>query len=141
MKWLAMLMLTGCAFGEPVYHGDIGFTAVERASIEQGEEYVAHRVGQTPYGIVWDGVGDKHRIIKGGFASGDRDGYYHDTNIYISTTTTPKDLPEVAAHEFGHSWGLVHLPKGQIGIMSERVTELKWTEADQKMCEVAHVCL
>lgn len=144
MKYLMFLLLVGCAHGEAVFHGDVTFTPVERATIEHSNEWMAQKVHQQPYGIVWDAphaheCTHEYQIIRGGLASGnDRDGYWSDKCMYLDPTSFHPG--PAAAHEFGHTWGLKHIAAP--GMMNKFVSsELEWSEADQIMCEAERVCL
>jgi len=49
-------------------------------------------------------------------------------------------LEALAAHEFGHHFGLVHLRFEDPGIMNPVCGELRWTAADEEACKIQGMC-
>ncbi len=152
MRWIlaavAMCVL-GCEYNVPVaLHGDVTFTANERDAIEQGNAWIADRVGRSAYPIVWDlphpsdandatklsivrGLSPAHFALGVGFESGDR-------HIEIDPSNAGEnEVAIVAAHEVGHMFGLGH--HDGPGIMNptgngEIAGSLVWTTEDQAAC-------
>ncbi len=151
MKLVAFVMalgLVGCGPHPDPLHGDVTFTADEREAIERGNVWMAERVGRAPYDIVWDlphpsdPGGDARLVIVRGVECSDCGGR---TNPYAHVELAPADsdrMAMIAAHEFGHTWGLRHLPDDVAGIMNPTpwLIGMTWTPADQAQCVADGVC-
>lgn len=114
------------------WHGDETFADDERRAIEHGNVWIAERVEQEPYEIVWDAPhppddapGRTRDIVRrpnsvGGLHSGS------EGVIYLGLRGNPLDV--LAAHEFGHTRLLDHHPGG---VMDPNPTVLVWTAEDE----------
>jgi hypothetical protein len=131
------LLLVGCGpeYGM-TWHGDVAFTAEERAKIESGNAWIAEKMHQEAYEIVWDAPhpaegspGRVRDIVRrpdsvGGLHSGDGG------TIYLGLQGNPLDV--LAAHEFGHTRLMDHHPGG---VMDPNPTTLAWTLEDEAEAE------
>lgn len=135
----------GCSETLPL-HGDVTFTAEERAEIEEADVWLASKVGGAPLGIVWDmphGEGDD-RSVRRGASPGARGGLGHyqsaDRSITIDAdrVAVEGDMRVVAAHELAHLRGIDH--HGHDGLMSQGPGALVWTTADEDVCRASGVC-
>lgn len=150
LKYLFVLLflVSGCAHSN-LWHGDVSFTLVERKAIEEGNEYIAARMGTKPYDIVWD---EPHRVDETRCVE-DRtiirrvmreySGFYRGNPKCVEIDPTDPLMSAVAAHEFGHSRGLGHLPENVPGLMNPVVSAPLplWSPEDQLMCELTWRCL
>lgn len=136
--WIAgalALALVSCG-GTPPWHGDQTFTPAERAEVEAGYAWIAARVGEDPAPIVWDAPHGDHgdgRIarVTAGFGSREEDG-----KVFV-LVAQPEAIRAIAAHEFGHFFGLGHT---ETGVMRPVGASLEWTDENQRACEELGVC-
>ncbi len=134
MRWLLLLISSGCASPVSPFHGDVTFTAIERAAIERGAAFTAEHTG-APLDIVWDAphvpdgtcrVGTIERSEGTGALAERGLGCIH------IGVTQPEYIAVLAAHELGHWRGLEHVTHG---LMQPVVTPtLAWSEEDQAEC-------
>lgn len=144
-RLLLSLTLTGCA-GDFVYHGDLSFSAEERAQIEQAADLMAARTGGGRIEISWDGeLGDpvhNHRILravpeKTAAAWGELKGEYGPGYTFYVSPETPKGMVGmVMAHELGHWYGMPH--HYGYGLMNPWGGQ--WSQADVDLCHSVHQC-
>lgn len=152
MKLIAVVLgvvVAGCSETLP-FHGDVTFTAEERAAIEQGTGWLAEHIGRDPFAIVWDlphpevANAPSLSIIRTVDARAHGFGYYDGQGrILIDGDGVALNggemMAAVAAHELGHYEGLSHHPGP--GIMSDEGLRpiLHWTDEDRDQCVAAHV--
>ncbi len=142
-RWVAgcLLALAGCSETQS-FHGDVAFTAEERAAIERGNAFISEHTGRDPFDIVWDAsdtsdTGNGPTIVRG--VSGPWDGHGWISGIEVVETTDFDRLAAIAAHEFGHQRGLGHHTGP--GVMShDAAIGIVWTTEDRAACVRDHVC-
>lgn len=155
MKLIALAVIVMAASGcleleTNVVHGDVTFTAAERVEIERGNVWIAERVGKPAYEIVWDlpHPSDpdsycRHCVIRttpdartwglGSWAAR--------VTLALEPGVQGDSVAILAAHEFGHTHRLEHLPADVAGIMNPNTEPaLTWTDADQAQCVADGVC-
>lgn len=136
------LALAGCV-GDPPWHGQTSFTAVERTEIERGYHLVCDRVGKPCDPIAWDRWPDDTSpwtVVRSVDGEG---GQYDPATSTIRFRADGVCSPAwLAAHEFGHWLHLPHLTAGEIGVMAITCSspDATWTEADQLSCKRAGAC-
>jgi hypothetical protein len=157
MGKLLIAMLLGlslsCASKQDPMHGDVSFTAEERSAIERGNVFIAERVGQEPYDIVWDlphptdpSSGGALTIVRGCSrptfsGTGEINGHVEIAPDRLVASGSTEDLAVIAAHEFGHTRRLQHLPADVAGLMNPSTEHsLVWTDADQAKCLADGIC-
>jgi hypothetical protein len=137
------LSFLGCA-PDFTAHGDVTFTAEERAKIEEGNRWLADALHEEPIDIVWDlehpsddVQWPRARIIRRGvpFCGAADIGCAFVLNVSLDPAALTTSL---AAHEFGHYRGMRHVTEP--GIMNHTIGPLIWTHADQCECQRAGVC-
>ncbi len=154
-RWIliAALAVAGCGSQEMPLHGDVAFSASERADIERGNAFIAERLGQEPYDIVWDlphpsdpsSVGELV-IVRGCSrptfsGTGDVNAHVEIAPDELVASGSTEDLAVIAAHEFGHTRRLGHLPADVPGLMNPSSEHsLVWTDADQAQCLADAIC-
>lgn len=130
------LLSTGCARERP-YHGDVTFTAEERASVEAGLRFLYSQIGDEYPGIVWDVEGaecENFHILRGTAAGG----YYDGAKCMWVGPVQPWHMPAIAAHEAAHALGMRHVD-GSTSLMSS-VAVLTWSPEDEAECRRVGVC-
>lgn len=155
-RWIVLgvgLVLAGCSTNTQPLRGDVAFSADERDAIERGNVFVAERLGVEPYDIVWDlphpadpsSVGELV-IVRGCSrqtfsGTGDVNGHVEISPDALASSGSTEDLAVIAAHEFGHTRRLQHLPADVPGLMNPSTEHaLIWTAADQAQCMADRVC-
>jgi len=141
-----LVLAVGCGPGN-VFHGDLAFSEGERTVIEEAAATMAERTGGEPVVIVWDGdVGaGEQRILRRRPPSPTADGQliFSTENVSRSLYVLPEleepRLRAVAEHEWGHWYGLSHLPEGESGLMA-RGASGSWGEADVAECRRHDLC-
>ena len=136
----------GCGPGN-VFHGDLAFSEAERAVIEEAAAEMAARTGGELVVIVWDGdVGaGEQRILRRRPPSPTADGQliFSTGNVSRSLYVLPEleepRLRAVAEHEWGHWYGLTHLPEGEAGLMDPGASG-DWGSADVTECRRVGLC-
>jgi hypothetical protein len=145
---LAVVLLPACGDPDLVIHGDVRFTAEERAEIVRGEAWLAEQAGNEPFGVVFDldEPRDHARsVVRGAHPSSDATGMCASNTdgdgftIYLRTEGQPREwIAGLMAHEMAHCrYGFVDAYRpGDVptdGIM--RVLDpMRWTEAEEAQC-------
>lgn len=140
---LAALLGIGCGSERPTYHGDTTFTAAEREAIERGNAWLAERVDDEPFAIVWDAphpaddeLGRPYDIVRRPKMLGGRNDERRVVHLGVGEGSPSLDV--LAAHELGHARGLVHVDDE--GVMDPEPWQLVWTESDRAMCFKTRAC-
>jgi hypothetical protein len=140
----ALLALSGCAAPEFVWHADVTFTAEERAELAQALAWTSSHVGDpSPPRILYDlphPADDQHgaegTIIR-------REGATQTGGIEFNSvwaielaagapgSTNETWFRVIAAHEFGHWYGLVHVSSG---LMQHLGPQWTWSAEDAADC-------
>lgn len=134
------LLAAGCAAGtDDVWHGDTAFTLDERSAIESGAAFTAAHVGQPVPVIIWDGAPDyshhergirREHIDQAKWGAPGIVTLAYGNEYGITFEPGLGSVQEaVAAHEFGHSFGLVH--HAEPGLMNPIATHIEWLPADE----------
>lgn len=140
----------GCALSpaEPRFHGDVTFTAEERAAIERGDAWLAAQIDADPLGIVWDlphpdRIEDApaYAIVRARprIGVGEYDGALH-VLLNPESVNIP-GLELLTAHELGHYRGMGH--HDSCGVMTDggiRDELPQWTPADLAECRRVRLC-
>lgn len=150
--WLVALgaIEMGCALSpkEPRFHGDVTFTAEERAAIERGDAWLAAQIGEEPLGVTWDlphpdRIDDApaYSIVR---ARPPRGVGEYDGELRVTINPgllSPAGLETLAAHELGHYRGMDH-HQGAEGIMHDGIRDEApvWTAEDLAECRRVRLC-
>lgn len=155
-SWICALALVGCVAVECLvgcapdhtWHGDTSFTLEERAAIETANEWLASRLGDDAYAIVWDlPPGDEApaysirngRVPAPFMATREHHRIRIDTSMFSPGPYRIGALTQVTAHEFGHERGMEH-HEGE-GLMNPiEDTALHWTSLDEDECKRVSAC-
>ena len=130
---LVALFVVGCfaPSSAVTWHGDVTFTAEERAKIEAGAAFMSAHAGE-PIAIVWDashvvGACPELVIRKTPGVGGEYVGGAWCISLG-SDEPEPGFLSALAAHELGHWLGLEHVGAG---LMQPFGMALEWSDADE----------
>lgn len=130
---ILVLALAGCSFAHPL-HGDVTFTAEERASLVRGDDAIAGHLGRDPVGIVFDAPHPIDGAPEGPCAEGtiirtNGSGGSHRPGCLRMGTDIPSYFERLATHELGHWYGLAH-HEGP-GVMNGDHVSAEWTAEDE----------
>ncbi len=137
---LALFAIAGCGVPTP-FHGDVTFTVEERAEIERGAAFLSAHTSGEEISIVWDAPHKESGCDPGTIARSQGVGAATIAGNCIVIGIEPNPLMNtaaVAAHEFGHWYGLRHSSRGLM--QPWNIATLEWTEEDEASCVAAGRC-
>ncbi len=124
--------LAGCGEDE-TWHGDTAFSPEERAAILAGAEWTSSHAHQPMPHIVWDGADGDRRIYRKvppvELCQGRCTGTASAHRMWL---TPGRVNAVVAAHEFGHVFGMLHVEHGLL--RATEVDALEWSTEDADEC-------
>lgn len=140
---LAVAGLVGCVqHRETTIHGDVTFTAEERASVERGAAFISARTpDEGAVVVLWDAPhvdgpceGDTIQRSAGGTG-----GVTSESCIVLGLQDPHGTLAldALAAHELGHWRGMGHVIRG---LMQPLDMPLAWSDEDQAECLSRGAC-
>ncbi len=141
MRWLVLLLLSGCAASPAAdWQGDARFSLEERARIEEGTAWLNAQVGRPAPVIAW--TLDASDLAAPGTIRREHhgaSGFCEAGTVYLDPETAGTYLDGLAAHEMAHcALGLVdgyrHGDAPTDGIMRV-LSPMRWTESEQAQWE------
>ena len=138
-------LLSGCANGGRVAHGDMSFTQEERTVLVQAFGEMSTNLGVEPIPIVWDGRDEGVRLLRRQPPIATNAGEYDvevfiiwkEEIMYIRPGLELALVRPVAMHELGHVFGLPH--HAGVGIMTDPAG-FEWSEDDVASCRQHGLC-